>query len=106
MIRLERPPTASTMLLTKGKILTNRDRAALDANPAEILSGEWPFPPADGKDYGAVGVKRALAKMHNCKSCYCERKLPLKQLAVEERGLPDPIVANEENDFLIRLRDR
>ena len=65
------------MLLTKGKSLTDRDRAAFDANPAKYLCGKWPFPPADGKVYGAVGVKRALAKMHNCKCCFCEQKLKL-----------------------------
>ncbi len=82
MIRLERPPVVPKRLLTKGRSRANQDRDAFDANPAEYLSSEYTFL-FDQKVYAADAVKRALAKMHNCKCCYCERKLPLKQLVVE-----------------------
>ena len=77
MIRLERPPATPKKLSNKGQTLANRDQAIFDANPAEYLSGEWPFPSVDRKVYAADDVKKALRKMHNCKCCYCEQKLKL-----------------------------
>lgn len=82
MILLERQPVAPTRLLTKGRSRANQDRDAYDANTVEYLSGEYTFL-FDQKIYAADAVKKALAKMQYCKCCYCERKLPPTQLAVE-----------------------
>lgn len=82
MIRLERPLVVPKRLLTKGQSRADQHRAEYDANRAKFRSGEWTFL-FEEKVYSAVDVKRRLAKMHNCKCCYCERKLPLERLAVE-----------------------
>ena len=82
MIRLERPPVAPKRLLDKGQSRTNQHVAEHDASPAKFLSGDFTII-FDESVYSAGIVRRWLVKMHNCKCCYCERKLPPKQLDIE-----------------------
>ena len=76
MIRLERPTVAPKRLLTKGKSRADQHRAEYEANPEKFISGDWTFQ-LDRSVYAADNVKKLLAKMHNCKCCYCERKSQL-----------------------------
>lgn len=76
MIRLKRPSAVPNRLLTKGRSRADQHRAEYDANDAKFLSGEWTFI-FDRSVYAADPVRKSLIKMHNCKCCYCERKIRL-----------------------------
>ncbi len=74
VIRILKPAEPPAVLASKGKVETDKNCAAYEADPAVYDSGAETFN-FDSGIYGHESVKAALIQTQNKKCCFCESKI-------------------------------